>query len=552
MLERLHIQNYAIIDRITIDFTKGLSIITGETGAGKSILLGALGLIMGRRADTKTLYEADKKCIVEAVFSNIPQEAESLLTQEDLDVEDQLFIRREISATGKSRSFINDTPVNLDIIQKLSLFLLDMHQQWDNLDIHEENFQMEMIDAFTKNKNVLTQYRNLFNEWKKQVKHLSYLEEKKQAAARETEFNRFLLAELDQVEPVFGEQEEMENELNILSNAQSIKEINTSIYHNLEENEPSVLTVLSNLVHEVGSISDISKEYQEMYDRLYSVQEECRDLAKEALRLAEKTELNPEKIHEIKERLNVLYKLQKKHGVSDENALLEIWNQLRIKDNDTESLDNDIKNTRSEISRLEIKMEKDADILHQSREKGIPLFEKNVKEMLHDLKMDHAQLSIKLEKSDKFSENGKNKILWLFAANKGSTPLPLKSVASGGEISRLNLCIKSILASAMVLPTIIFDEIDAGVSGDVALKMGEMLSNLAKNHQIISITHSPQVASKAHHHLHVFKNHEGNKTTTNIKVLSPEEKIYTLAIMLSSDPPTNTALAAAQELISLS
>lgn len=552
MLERLHIQNYAIIDRITIDFTKGLSIITGETGAGKSILLGALGLIMGRRADTKTLYEADKKCIVEAVFSNIPQEAESLLKQEDLDVEDQLFIRREISATGKSRSFINDTPVNLDIIQKLSLFLLDMHQQWDNLDIHEENFQMEMIDAFTKNKNVLTQYRNLFNDWKKQVKHLSNLEEKKQAAASETEFNRFLLAELDQVEPVLGEQEEMENELNILSNAQSIKEINTSIYHNLEENEPSVLTVLSNLVHEVGSISDISKEYQEIYDRLYSIQEECRDLAKEALRLAEKTELNPEKIHEIKERLNVLYKLQKKHGVSDENALLEVWNQLRIKDNDTESLDNDIKNTRSEISRLEINMEKDADILHQSREKGIPLFEKNVKEMLSDLKMDHAQLSIKLEKSDKFSENGKNKILWLFAANKGSTPLPLKSVASGGEISRLNLCIKSILASAMVLPTIIFDEIDAGVSGDVALKMGDMLSNLAKNHQIISITHSPQVASKAHHHLHVFKNHEGNKTTTNIKVLSPEEKIYTLAIMLSSDPPTNTALAAAQELISLS
>jgi DNA repair protein RecN (Recombination protein N) len=552
MLERLHIQNYAIIDRITIDFTKGLSIITGETGAGKSILLGALGLIMGRRADTKTLYEADKKCIVEAVFSNIPQEAESLLKQEDLDVEDQLFIRREISATGKSRSFINDTPVNLDIIQKLSLFLLDMHQQWDNLDIHEENFQMEMIDAFTKNKNVLTQYRNLFNDWKKQVKLLSNLEEKKQAAARETEFNRFLLAELDQVEPVLGEQEEMENELNILSNAQSIKEINTSIYHNLEENEPSVLTVLSNLVHEVGSISDISKEYQEMYDRLYSIQEECRDLAKEALRLAEKTELNPEKIHEIKERLNVLYKLQKKHGVSDENALLEVWNQLRIKDNDTESLDNEIKNTRSEITRLELKMEKDADILHQSREKGIPLFEKNVKEMLSDLKMDHAQLSIKLEKSDKFSENGKNKILWLFAANKGSIPQPLKSVASGGEISRLNLCIKSILASAMVLPTIIFDEIDAGVSGDVALKMGDMLSNLAKNHQIISITHSPQVASKAHHHLHVFKNHEGNKTTTNIKVLSPEEKIYTLAIMLSSDPPTNTALAAAQELISLS
>jgi DNA repair protein RecN (Recombination protein N) len=346
MLERLHIQNYAIIDRITIDFTKGLSIITGETGAGKSILLGALGLIMGRRADTKTLYEADKKCIVEAVFSNIPQEAESLLKQEDLDIEDQLFIRREISATGKSRSFINDTPVNLDVIQKLSLFLLDMHQQWDNLDIHEENFQMEMIDAFTKNKNVLTQYRNLFNDWKKQVKLLSNLEEKKQAAARETEFNRFLLAELDQVEPVLGEQEEMENELNILSNAQSIKEINTSIYHNLEENEPSVLTVLSNLVHEVGSISDISKEYQEIYDRLYSIQEECRDLAKEALRLAEKTELNPEKIHEIKERLNVLYKLQKKHGVSDENALLEVWNQLRIKDNDTESLDNEIKNTQ--------------------------------------------------------------------------------------------------------------------------------------------------------------------------------------------------------------
>lgn len=552
MLERLHIQNYAIIDRITIDFSKGLSIITGETGAGKSILLGALGLIMGRRADTKTLYEADKKCIVEAVFSAFPKEAEKILQEEELDIEDQLFIRREISATGKSRSFINDTPVNLDIIQKLSPFLLDMHQQFDNLDIHEENFQMEMIDAFTKNKTLLTQYLHLYTDWKKQVKHLSFLEDKKQSVARESEFNRFLLAELDQIDPFSGEQEELENELNVLSNAQSIKEINTSVYHNLEENEPSVLTVIGNLVHEVSNISDISKEYQDMYNRLYSIQEECRDLAKEALRLSEQTELNPEKIYEIKERLNILYKLQKKHGVSDETGLLDIWNQLRQKDNDTESLDQEINKTRKEISLLESKMEKDADILHQTREKGIPLFEKNVKTLLSDLKMDHAQLSIKLEKSEKFSENGKNKILWLFAANKGSIPQPLKSVASGGEISRLNLCIKSILASAMVLPTIIFDEIDAGVSGDVALKMGDMLTNLAKNHQIISITHSPQVASKAQHHLHVFKNHEGDKTTTNIKVLSQDEKIYTLAIMLSSDPPTNTALAAAKELISLS
>ncbi|MBK8620643.1 MAG: DNA repair protein RecN [Saprospiraceae bacterium] len=552
MLERLHIQNYAIIDRITIDFSKGLSIITGETGAGKSILLGALGLIMGRRADTKTLYEADKKCIVEAVFSAFPKEAEKILQEEELDIEDQLFIRREISATGKSRSFINDTPVNLDIIQKLSPFLLDMHQQFDNLDIQEENFQMEMIDAFTKNKTLLTQYLHLYTDWKKQVKHLSFLEDKKQSFARESEFNRFLLAELDQIDPFSGEQEELENELNVLSNAQSIKEINTSVYHNLEENEPSVLTVIGNLVHEVSNISDISKEYQDMYNRLYSIQEECRDLAKEALRLSEQTELNPEKIYEIKERLNILYKLQKKHGVSDEAGLLDIWNQLRQKDNDTESLDQEINKTRKEISLLESKMEKDADILHQTREKGIPLFEKNVKTLLSDLKMDHAQLSIKLEKSEKFSENGKNKILWLFAANKGSIPQPLKSVASGGEISRLNLCIKSILVSAMVLPTIIFDEIDAGVSGDVALKMGDMLTNLAKNHQIISITHSPQVASKAQHHLHVFKNHEGDKTTTNIKVLSQDEKIYTLAIMLSSDPPTNTALAAAKELISLS
>lgn len=549
MLEKLHIQNYAIIESVTINFTGGLNIITGETGAGKSILLGAIDLIMGKRADSKALYNPENKCIVEATFRYTDQAVQQILEAEDLDSGEDIIIRREITIAGKSRAFVNDTPVNLDVLQNLGQHLLDLHQQWDNLDIHRENYQMEMLDAFAGHDDLMTTYQKDFRDWKKENSHLSFLESQQEKALRETEFNRYLLDELDLVQPVEGEQETLEKELDLLSNAQSIRETFEHFLFILEENDPSVTSLTSGLLHDISAIRDLSPEYQSLYDRLFSVLEEIKDMSRESGRIADSTEFNPEKIQEIRDRLNTLYKLQKKHGVHDESGLLAVWENLRTKNDDMEQLASQIEQCRTNIVNLEKTMQKSAEELDKNRVQAIPVLVKKVSELLAQLKMEHARLAIELLPLQSFSEFGKSSIKWLFAANKGSALLPLKSVASGGEISRLNLCIKSILASSMTLPTLVFDEIDAGVSGDVALKMGNLLSDLAKHHQIISITHSPQIAAKAKHHVFVYKDHKGEKTHTGIRILTQEEKVREIAIMLSSDPPSPTALEAARELL---
>lgn len=549
MLEKLHIQNYAIIESVTVDFTGGLNIITGETGAGKSILLGAIDLIMGKRADSKALYNPDNKCIVEATFRHSNPAIQQILDEEDLDSQEEIIIRREITTAGKSRAFVNDTPVNLDVLQNLGQHLLDLHQQWDNLDIHRENYQMEMLDAYVRHDDLLATYQKDFRDWKKENSHLAFLESQQEKAHRETEFNRYLLDELDLVQPAEGEQDTLEKELDLLSNAQSIRETFAHILFILEENDPSVTSLTSGLLHDLSAISDLSPAYQALYDRLFSVLEEIKDMSRESGRIADNTEFNPEKIQEIRERLNTLYKLQKKHGVHDEAGLLAVWENLRTKNDDMEQLVAQIEHSRANIARLEKNMQKSAEELDKNRVHAIPGLVKKVGELLAQLKMEHARLAIELLPLSSFSEFGKSSIKWLFAANKGSALLPLKSVASGGEISRLNLCIKSILASSMTLPTLVFDEIDAGVSGDVAGKMGNLLSDLAQHHQIISITHSPQIAAKAKHHVFVYKDHKGEKTHTGIRILTPEEKVREIAIMLSTDPPSPTALEAARELL---
>lgn len=549
MLEKLHIQNYAIIESVTVDFTGGLNIITGETGAGKSILLGAIDLIMGKRADSKALYNPDNKCIVEATFRHSNPAIQQILDEEDLDSQEEIIIRREITTAGKSRAFVNDTPVNLDVLQNLGQHLLDLHQQWDNLDIHRENYQMEMLDAYVRHDDLLATYQKDFRDWKKENSHLAFLESQQEKAHRETEFNRYLLDELDLVQPAEGEQDTLEKELDLLSNAQSIRETFAHILFILEENDPSVTSLTSGLLHDLSAIRDLSPAYQALYDRLFSVLEEIKDMSRESGRIADNTEFNPEKIQEIRERLNTLYKLQKKHGVHDEAGLLAVWENLRTKNDDMEQLVAQIEHSRANIARLEKTMQKSAEELDKNRVHAIPGLVKKVGELLAQLKMEHARLAIELLPLSSFSEFGKSSIKWLFAANKGSALLPLKSVASGGEISRLNLCIKSILASSMTLPTLVFDEIDAGVSGDVAGKMGNLLSDLAQHHQIISITHSPQIAAKAKHHVFVYKDHKGEKTHTGIRILTPEEKVREIAIMLSTDPPSPTALEAARELL---
>jgi DNA repair protein RecN (Recombination protein N) len=550
MLLKLQIQNYAIIDEVAIDFTKGLTIITGETGAGKSIILGALGLIMGKRADLKVLFDPDKKCFVEGRFISQIPEIHQILLEEDLDINEELIIRREITTSGKSRAFVNDTPVNLDILQKLSGYLIDLHQQWDNLDIHNESYQMEMLDAYAGNESLIKNYKLLFQTWKAENKNLADLLQKQASSARENEFNQFLIDEFDKAGLIKGEQTTLEKELDIASNAQTIMETFSHLYINFEEKENSIQSAISAHLHSLSSVKNISQEYTDLYERLYSVLEELKDISRESSKIADNTEFNPEKIQEIKERLNLIYKLQKKHGVHDEEALFNIYEDLSQKNESAGNLDKEIEKAGTAIKKLETEMAVLSKKLHQQRNQKIAEFENKTSELLISLKMEHARLKIELTESESFNIHGTDHVQWLFAANKGSALLPLKSVASGGEISRLNLCVKSIIASSMTLPTLIFDEIDAGVSGDVAKKMGDLLASLSQQHQLICITHSPQVASKAQSHFFVYKDHEGSKTLTKIKNLSENEKIHEIAVMLSSDPPSPAAVEAAKELLS--
>ena len=549
MLEKIEIQNYAIIDQVSLKFSQGFTTVTGETGAGKSIILGALGLIMGKRADTKVLLNPDQKCVVEVSFSDLDSQVISLLEESDLDVSSTLIVRREILPAGKSRAFVNDTPTTLDVLQNLSGYLVDLHQQWDSLDIHDQLTQIDMLDSFSGNKSLTAEYSNVYLSWKKEVALLKNLQETQQKNIKESEFNTFLLEELAQIQPVHGEQKSLEEDLIMFENAQKIQEVFSKIQHYIQDHEPSVAGMVGELVSDLNGIRKISETYAALYDRTRSVWEELKDLGREAGLQMDLGELNPQKATEIKERLNVLYKVQKKHGVEDEESLFAVWENLQKSSMGSQMLEEEIEQTRLKILAFEKDLLRLAKTLRENRKNQGPKLEEAVKKLLKQLKMEHAEFVIKFDEENTFNSRGMDTVQWLFAANKGSILQPIKAVASGGEVSRLNLCIKSVLAHTMTLPTLIFDEIDVGVSGDVAHKMGDLLSALSKNHQIISITHSPQVAAKAKNQVFVFKDNSGEKTITKLRHLTGEERIREIAVMLSSDPPPVSALDTARQLI---
>lgn len=549
MLERLDIQNYAIIDQVSLKFSDGFTTVTGETGAGKSIILGALGLIMGKRADTKVLLNPEQKCVVEASFSDLTPQVITLLEESDLDISPTLIVRREILPAGKSRAFVNDTPTTLDVLQNLSGYLVDLHQQWDSLDIHDQWVQIDMLDAYSGNKTLASDYTNLFLNWKKEKNVLKNLEETQQKNIKESEFNTFLLEELEQIQPVRGEQKSLEDDLILFENAQKIQEVFSKIQHYILDHESSVAGMVGELVSDLNGIRKISETYSTLYERTRSVWEELKDIGREAGHHMDLGELNPQKAVEIKERLNLLYKVQKKHGVEDEENLFTIWEDLEKLSWGTQQLEEEIEQTKIKILGLEKDLVRMAKSLRENRKKHKPVLEEAVKVLLKQLKMEHAEFIINMEEENIFNSLGMDTVQWLFSANKGSTLQPIKAVASGGEISRLNLCIKSVLAHTMTLPTLIFDEIDVGVSGDVAHKMGDLLADLSKNHQIISITHSPQVAAKAKNQVFVFKDNSGEKTITKLRHLNSAERVYEIAVMLSSDPPSASAIDTARQLI---
>jgi len=549
MLRKLEIQNYAIIDKLEIDFPTGLTIITGETGAGKSILLGALGLIMGKRADTKVLFDQERKCFVEATFAIADYQLHEYFTEESLDYDDELIIRREIAPGGKSRAYINDSPVTLDILTTLTENLIDIHQQFDTLDIQKPVFQLRIIDALAGNKNVLEQYSNLYKDYRQTCQKLELLKEKNRNAQQEVEFLNFQIAEFDQADLKPNEQDKLEMQLQKLTSAEDIIKNCSAIVQAVEEGENAILGQLQFVSNQFSSIKNLDKNFSDIYDRLLSVREELMDISKDASRISDSTEYDAAAIETTTTRLNIINRLQKKHGVITMDDLLKTQAEIKDKLNKYGDLTNDIENLERQISQKEIALKSLAQKLSEARKKVIPTLEKDVHNLLVGLSMNHAYIKVQTGVLSSFSNSGLDDISILFAPNKGSDFLPLKDTASGGEMSRLTLIIKSLVAGALTLPTLIFDEIDAGVSGDIAGKMGEILNNLANKHQIIAITHSPQIAAKAMSHYWVYKNDTESRTVTAMRQLDQGERVYEIAKMLSGNPPTEAAKANARELI---
>ncbi len=552
MIQKLSIRNYAIIESLDIDFAEGLTIITGETGAGKSILLGALNMILGSRADTKVLYNTAEKCVIEGFFDVSGYDLTTFFEKNEIDHDPHTVVRRELTPQGKTRSFINDTPVNLTQLRDFSARLVDLHQQFDTLDIHDLDFQRQMVDALADLKHPLSIYREKFRFFQQDKKRLAEMKEKSERATREIEFLNFQLEEFNKAELIAGEQETLENEQQTLQNAETIKRNLAAAFRAVSDDENAIVGQLKSVGQLVGQVKKYTPSVLKLHERLESLIFELDDIGGELEAIADDTEHNPERIADIQTRLDTIFKLQKKHGVSTVEQLLAIQEDLQNQLNAFGDLSEEIAVLEQKLVEKEAELRLLAEKLTESRKAVAPNFETQVKEMLNQLSMENARLNVNITPLNELTINGLDSIEFLFAANKGSRLQAIKDVASGGELSRLALCTKSLVAAAIPLPTLIFDEIDAGVSGDVALKMGNILQKLASHHQVVVITHSPQVAAKADKHYFVYKIHKEDRTLTHVRPLSAEERVRSIAVMLSQNPPSAAALENARDLMGLS
>ena len=551
MIKKLLIQNYALIEALELEFPSGLTIITGETGAGKSILLGALGLIMVNREDSRSLFDENKKCVVEAYFSIEKYGLASFFENNEIDYEDDLIIRRELTPAGKSRSFINDTPVNLKTLQDLSAELIDLHQQFDTSDIHDQNFQLKMVDALADNAHLLANYRKEFREYAALKKQRDEIISMSQASQREIEFLNFQWDELDKANLQLGEEDSLEEELTRLTHAEDIKRILGATFSQLEESETSILTQLSNVAQSLSQVRRFDDVVGRLYERLATSQIELRELSRDIENRYDAIEYDPDRLKTVQERLDMLNRLLNKHQVANIGELIKFRSQLASRLESFANRNMDIAAIEARISHLQNHLEQVANALNERRIAVIPSFEDKIHQRLSLLALENARLEVHCQSVEDLGPNGKDSVFFLFAANRGSRMLPIKDVASGGELSRLALVIKSLVASAIPLPTLIFDEIDAGISGDVALKMGNILRTLSNEHQVITITHSPQVAAKADTHYFVYKEEMPERTLTCVKSLDKEGRIFSIASMLSQNPPSAFAIENAKELLGL-
>ncbi len=549
MLQELHIQNYAIIDELVISFDGALNIITGETGAGKSILMGALSLILGERAELNVVLNKEKKCFVEGVFrTNNKPVVMQFLADNDLEPGADLLIRREIGVNGKSRAFVNDIPVTLNQLQELSVQLVDLHRQFDTLSLGETGFQLSVIDAMASNETTLVKYRKAFRHWLEIRKQLNQLTEQKTKDNREFDYHQFLFNELSEAALKDNELEDIEAEFKLLADAEGIKAALTNVQERLKGQDMPVVQVLKQIIQQLQHYSQHQPKLADMVERIQAVYIELNDLADESVRLSDQVSHDATKIEQLNERLNTGNKLLKKHNVQHTAQLLEIMQELSGKLQAVASLDEQIEMLEMESVKSAAILQEISGSLSAARKKQVAPFEKQVNLLLARVGMPNARIKVQLESAAPTLQ-GADSIDFLFDANKSNQFSPLRKVASGGELSRLMLCIKSLVAGKMDLPTLIFDEIDSGISGEASKQVGLIMKELAAARQVICITHQPQIAGKANLHLFVYKQETGKNITTNIRALNQDERIRAIAQMLGGEKPTAAALENAREMV---
>ena len=550
MLTKLEIQNYILIDQLSIDLSSQLSVITGETGAGKSIIMGALGLILGDRADSSVCRDASKKCFIEGIFelSNKEQYA-SFFKEHEIDLADELIIRREITAQGKSRAFINDSPVTLTVLKDLTSKLVDLHQQFDTLTLGDTDFQRTVLDALAGIQKDLINYQSSFTDWKENEKKLQQLIIQKENFEKTESYNQHLLSELLELNLQENELENLEQDLKFLENAAAIKTQLAASLHLLDSAENPIVQQLKQLANSLESIVKFQPEFSNLLERLKATQIELADIASDLNRWQDKIDFDDQKTANIQERLSIGYNLQKKHKVQSTDELLAIQAQLEKDLTEVLNLNDSIEQLTKLVKDAETKSVTLAKVLTSKREKEMSPLTFNVNKLLHQVGMPNAKIKVSIEEVP-YNFYGKDKIDILFDANNTNKFEPIKKVASGGELSRLMLCIKSLVAKSVDLPTMIFDEIDTGISGEPAKQVGLLLQNLGQARQVLCITHQPQIAAKGNAHLYVYKEQKGTATHTYLKTLNKTERVMHIAQMIGGDPPSKSAIDNAKELLS--
>lgn len=552
MLRHLTIKNYALLEEVSIDFGKSLTVITGETGAGKSIMLGALGLVLGERADMAVLRDKKKKCIVEAVFHIEPYSLEKFFRDHELDHEKETTLRREIAPDGKSRAFINDTPVNLVTLKELAQYLIDVHSQHETLLLNQAAFRFNIVDAFAGCLEDRKHFLSFFAQLKEKEKKLEELQTFEQQAKKDLDYFQFQFSELEQAKLEKGQLQELEQAHDTLNNAEFIKQSLATVSQSLDGGEENLVSRLASLKNTLGQLARYGKSYEELAGRLNSMYIELKDIAEEVDNTNEDVVFDPLKLQQVTEQLDLLNRLLKKHGAADEEQLLRIKQEIEQKLQQFGSVEAEISALQAEIKKLSENVWAKARKISEKRQMTIPSIQASVQKMLAALSMPNAQLVINCRQLDTCGVYGCDELQFLFSANKGLALSELHKVASGGELSRLMLCLKAHLAEKTALPTIIFDEIDTGVSGDVAHKIGSILLEMGKHMQVVAITHLAQLASKGKQHLFVYKRDIRNQTQSEIRTLTGDERVVEIAKMLSTGKPTEAALSNAKELLKAS